>query len=83
VYSQYIKRERVEAQRIEADERVTLPLDLDYGAVSGLSTELQNKLSLHKPNSLADAKKIEGMTPAALVILLAITKKAAKTRLAG
>jgi tRNA uridine 5-carboxymethylaminomethyl modification enzyme len=83
VYSQYIKRERIEAQRIEADERVTLPLDLDYRAVSGLSTELQNKLSLHKPNSLADAKKIEGMTPAALVILLAITKKAAKTRLAG
>jgi tRNA uridine 5-carboxymethylaminomethyl modification enzyme len=83
VYSQYIKRERIEAQRIEADERVALPLDLDYGAVSGLSTELQHKLSLHKPNSLADAKKIEGMTPAALVILLAITKKAAKTRLAG
>jgi tRNA uridine 5-carboxymethylaminomethyl modification enzyme len=48
-----------------------IPDDFDYGAVSGLSGELASKLVRLRPSTLAMAAKIEGMTPAALVLLLA------------
>ncbi|NIQ94557.1 MAG: hypothetical protein GWN87_10320, partial [Desulfuromonadales bacterium] len=54
----------VEAYR--RDESIALPENLDFAALSGLSAEIRQKLEHHKPLSLAQAARIEGMTPSAL-----------------
>ena len=48
-----------------------IPIDFDYGAVGGLSAELQLKLSHVRPTTLGQASRIDGMTPAALTLVLA------------
>jgi tRNA uridine 5-carboxymethylaminomethyl modification enzyme len=59
------------------DQRRALPAGLDYSAIAGLSAELRTKLSSARPADLAQAARIDGMTPAALVLLLAHAKRAA------
>ncbi len=54
-----------------------LPADLDYSALPGLSRELQDKLNAIRPMTLEQAKGVEGMTPAALTVLLAHGRRAA------
>ena len=56
------------------DEALALPADLDYAAVVGLSTECRLKLSAVHPRTLGQAARIEGMTPAALTLVLAYVK---------
>jgi tRNA uridine 5-carboxymethylaminomethyl modification enzyme len=70
-YAPYIAREREEVIAIGKDEAMKLPDGLDYQAIGGLSSELSLKLQRTRPSSIADAKKIEGMTPAGLVVLMA------------
>jgi len=52
-----------------------LPIDFDYGAVSGLSSEVRQKLASHRPQTLAQAGRIAGVTPAAVSLLLVRLKK--------
>ncbi|MEO1774603.1 MAG: tRNA uridine-5-carboxymethylaminomethyl(34) synthesis enzyme MnmG [Pseudomonadota bacterium] len=73
-YGTYLERQTVEIERLAAEERQPLPRDLDYRALPGLSGELAAKLSRHRPETLAQARRIEGMTPAALIILLAAAR---------
>ncbi len=74
-YQGYIDRQAVEIARQEHNENFPLPESLDYLQVVGLSKEVQQKLNLHKPETLGQAGRISGVTPAALSLLLVHLKK--------
>ena len=74
-YQGYIDRQAVEIARQEHNESFPLPQSLDYAQVVGLSKEVQQKLNLHKPETLGQAGRISGVTPAALSLLLVHLKK--------
>jgi tRNA uridine 5-carboxymethylaminomethyl modification enzyme len=74
LYAQYTDRQTKDAEAIKANENTKLTNDLNYMTLGGLSGELARKLSEQRPASLADAARIEGMTPAALTLLIAASK---------
>jgi tRNA uridine 5-carboxymethylaminomethyl modification enzyme len=74
-YQGYIDRQASEIARQEHNETFPLPESLDYAQVVGLSKEVQQKLNLHKPETLGQAGRISGVTPAALSLLLVHLKK--------
>ncbi len=77
-YAPYLERQAQDVARLRRDERVELPVSLDYAAIGGLSGELRGKLEVVRPESLAQAARIEGMTPVALTqILLRVRREAA------
>ncbi len=69
-YAGYIDRQHEEIARHLAMESAKLPSDLDYRNVRGLSAEVQQKLNLHKPETIGQAARISGITPAAISLLL-------------
>jgi tRNA uridine 5-carboxymethylaminomethyl modification enzyme len=69
-YAVYLDRQEADVEAFRRDEAIALPADLDFGAIAGLSNELREKLTRSKPATLAQAARIEGMTPAALTLLL-------------
>ncbi|WP_018230998.1 tRNA uridine-5-carboxymethylaminomethyl(34) synthesis enzyme MnmG [Methyloversatilis universalis] len=79
-YQGYIDRQQDEVDRLRATEDTRLPDDLDYGAVGGLSREVQQKLTTHRPETLGQASRIQGITPAAISLLLVHLKKRAAVR---
>ncbi|RJL21343.1 tRNA uridine-5-carboxymethylaminomethyl(34) synthesis enzyme MnmG [Paracoccus siganidrum] len=80
LYDQYADRQKRDAELLRLDEAIELPADLDYGSISGLSGELRGKLSAAKPSTLAAAARIEGMTPAALTLILAMSRGGKRKR---
>jgi len=74
-YAAYVERQDVDVATLRRDEATIIPGDLEYAALPGLSTELSGKLERHRPTTIAQAAKIDGMTPAALLILLAYVRK--------
>ena len=74
-YHGYIDRQREEIERNRRNEQQSLPEDMDYTAVRGLSNEVRQKLSEHRPATLGLAARIPGMTPAAVSLLLVHLKK--------
>ncbi|AIN18769.1 MULTISPECIES: tRNA uridine-5-carboxymethylaminomethyl(34) synthesis enzyme MnmG [Yersinia] len=74
-YQGYIARQQEEIEKQLRNENTLLPADLDYRQVSGLSNEVIAKLNDHKPNSIGQASRISGITPAAISILLVWLKK--------
>ena len=74
-YQGYIDRQALEIARQEHSETFPLPDGLDYTQVMGLSKEVQQKLNLHRPDTLGQAGRISGVTPAALSLLLVHLKK--------
>ncbi len=74
-YAGYIERQRDEVARARRAEATPLPGDLDYAEVKGLSTEVSKKLARHKPETIGQAGRIPGVTPAALSLLLIHLKK--------
>lgn len=70
LYANYIARQQKDVEKLRKDELLKIPEDLDYSDISGLSSELQSKLQHVKPADLAQAARIDGMTPAALALLL-------------
>ncbi len=74
-YHGYIERQLNEIQRQARYESVTLPVDLDYNKVKGLSNEVKEKLIQHKPLTLGQASRISGITPSAISLLLVHIKK--------
>jgi len=74
-YQGYIDRQASEIARQEHNETFPLPESLDYAQVVGLSKEVQQKLNLHKPETLGQAGRVSGVTPAALSLLLVHLKK--------
>ncbi len=74
-YCGYIDRQQEEIQRTRYHEGLSLPLDLDYGAVLGLSAEVRETFLRHRPTTLGQAARIPGVTPAAISLLLIHLKK--------
>ena len=70
-YQGYVERQEVDIARFRRDENLTLPADLDYASLGGLSNEAREKLSAIRPATLGQAGRIEGVTPGALMALLA------------
>ncbi|PKP67314.1 MAG: tRNA uridine-5-carboxymethylaminomethyl(34) synthesis enzyme MnmG, partial [Alphaproteobacteria bacterium HGW-Alphaproteobacteria-8] len=78
-YEGYVDRQRRETLKLALDQDIRLPATLDYRGLSGLSTELRDKLSRVRPLTLAHAGRIEGMTPAAIVLLHGAARRASRT----
>ena len=77
-YQGYIERQREDVAKAESSETLVLPPDLDYKTVHGLSIEVQQKLNQHRPETLGQASRIQGITPAAISLLLVHLKKLRK-----
>ena len=73
-YVNYLDRQRKDIDTIKKDERVLIPMDLDYNSIQGLSTELKLKLSRARPKNMLQASNIDGITPAALMLVMAKIK---------
>jgi tRNA uridine 5-carboxymethylaminomethyl modification enzyme len=69
-YAVYLDRQATDAAQIRREEQRSIPDDLDFSAVPGLSNEIKQKLRIRSPRSLAEAQRIDGMTPAALAIIV-------------
>jgi tRNA uridine 5-carboxymethylaminomethyl modification enzyme len=74
-YEGYIQRQREEVARRREFEQLSLPADLDYRRVTGLSAEVQQKLSRFRPETIGQASRISGVTPAAISLLLVHLKR--------
>ena len=74
-YAGYIDRQADEVEKLRASENTALPADFDYAVVSGLSNELRQKLQDTRPQTLGQASRISGMTPAAISLLRIYLKK--------
>ena len=75
LYAGYLYRQQADIVAFKKDESLALPADVDYAAIPGLSTEARAKLIDARPATLGQAGRIEGVTPAALALLLAWMKK--------
>ena len=75
LYAGYMDRQEAEIASLRKDEGLLIPTDLDYFAIPSLSMELRQKLARAKPASVAQAGRVEGMTPAGLACLLGHIKK--------
>ena len=76
-YQGYIDRQRDEVARSQAYEDVGLPAEIDYAQVRGLSIEVRQKLAAHRPETIGQASRISGVTPAAISLLLVHLKRGA------
>jgi tRNA uridine 5-carboxymethylaminomethyl modification enzyme len=74
-YAGYIERQKDEVARQLAQETLELPLDIDYASVRGLSREVQQKLNQHRPQTIGQASRVQGVTPAAISLLLVHLKR--------
>ncbi|MEW6079290.1 MAG: tRNA uridine-5-carboxymethylaminomethyl(34) synthesis enzyme MnmG [Thermodesulfobacteriota bacterium] len=79
-YEGYISRQLREIEKFRDMEKQKIPGDFDYAAVPGLSAELKEKLSTVRPVSLGQASRLDGMTPAALSVLMMVLKTVSRTR---
>jgi tRNA uridine 5-carboxymethylaminomethyl modification enzyme len=79
-YAVYVKRQELDIAAFRKDEAIALPAEFVFAALPGLSTELRQKLERHRPASLGQAARLDGMTPAALMLLLAHLKKGQAAR---
>ncbi|MBN8631213.1 MAG: tRNA uridine-5-carboxymethylaminomethyl(34) synthesis enzyme MnmG [Rhodobacterales bacterium] len=82
-YDQYSDRQAKEVADLRRQETQRIPADFDFGKISGLSNELKQKLSRLQPDTILQASRIEGVTPAALLLVLAHLRKPQAERLAG
>ena len=82
-YAGYIDRQRQEIERQRRHEELTLPADLDYASVHGLSREVREKLDRHRPRTLGQANRVPGVTPAAISLLLIHLKRSSSRRNRG
>lgn len=73
-YAAYLRRQDEDVAQLKRDEAVSIPVDFDYSGIPSLSAEVRQKLVQHRPTTIAQAGRIEGITPAALLTLLARLK---------
>jgi tRNA uridine 5-carboxymethylaminomethyl modification enzyme len=74
-YHGYIERQQEEIERSAAQENARLPHDIDYSKITGLSMEARQKLTRHQPETLGQAARISGITPAAISVLMVYAKR--------
>ncbi|AXS38808.1 tRNA uridine-5-carboxymethylaminomethyl(34) synthesis enzyme MnmG [Breoghania sp. L-A4] len=75
LYAVYLERQDADIARLQREEGTVIPADFDYSVISGLSNELTQKLAKVRPGTLAQAGRIDGITPVALTLVLAHVKK--------
>ncbi|MEP5089593.1 MAG: tRNA uridine-5-carboxymethylaminomethyl(34) synthesis enzyme MnmG, partial [Paracoccaceae bacterium] len=80
LYANYIIRQQKDVEALKRDENQRIPIDYAYDDIDGLSNELRKKLSDARPSNLAQAARVDGMTPAALALLLARLRSSDKVR---
>ena len=81
-YAVYLDRQDADIARTRRELDCAIPAGLDYAAIPGLSRELRDKLAAARPMTLGQAQRLEGMTPAALTVLLAHVSRPASSRAA-
>ena len=74
-YEGYISRQADEIERLRRNENTELPVDLDYDVIGGLSNEIKQKLKEVRPETVAQASRVQGVTPAAVSQILVHLKK--------
>src|SRR5260221_5615127 len=74
-YAVYLDRQAAEVAAFKRDEAFAIPDAIDYGAVPGLSNEVRQKLSAARPRTIGQASRLDGITPAALVLLAAFVRR--------
>ena len=79
-YASYVTRQDADVAVLQREEGRTIPADFDYASISGLSNELVQKLSHARPATLAHAGRLDGMTPSALLLLLAHVRRPSRRR---
>lgn len=82
-YSVYLDRQKAEFEQIRHEEGRLIPNELDFSMVPGLSNELKQKMYQRRPRSIADAQRMEGMTPAALAVIVAHVRNAEQSTRKG
>lgn len=83
IYATYIDRQSADVKAMQREEGHEIPDDFDYTALTGLSNELKGKLLQARPRTLAQAGRLDGMTPAALTLILASLRRSERQRSAG
>ena len=78
-YDVYLSRQAADIAAYRRDESFELPDDFDYAALPGLSNEMKQKLQTHRPRTIGHASRIDGVTPAALTLLVAHVRRVKKT----
>jgi len=79
-YAVYLDRQAQDRELLARDEQMVLPQELDFDMISGLSNELKAKLKQALPHNIAEAQRIDGMTPAALSLLITQTQRLRRER---
>jgi tRNA uridine 5-carboxymethylaminomethyl modification enzyme len=74
-YAVYLERQAAEVMAFKRDETFEIPDQIDYGAVPGLSNEVRQKLAVARPRTIGQASRLDGITPAALVLLAAYVRR--------
>ncbi|MEM1129115.1 MAG: tRNA uridine-5-carboxymethylaminomethyl(34) synthesis enzyme MnmG [Pseudomonadota bacterium] len=80
LYAQYMERQSRDVDALKREQGHEIPVDFDYSALPGLSNELKGKLTKARPTTLAQAGRIEGVTPAALTLVLARLRQVERTK---
>ena len=80
LYSNYVARQDLEIEALRRDEAWEIPADFDYRQLSGLSSELKAKLEFARPASILQASRLDGITPAALTLILSRLRQAKRSR---
>lgn len=80
LYANYIARQQRDVEAMKRDESYQIPRDFDFESLDGLSSEMKQKLSRAKPQNIAQASRVEGVTPAALTLVLAKLRRDEKAR---
>ncbi len=76
-YAIYLERQKADVAAMEREEALLIPPAIDFSGTSGLSNELKQKLKQRKPRSIAEAQRIDGMTPAALALIITQIRRGA------
>ena len=80
LYANYIERQKRDVEALQRDEAHEIPAEFDYHGLDGLSNELSTKLTAARPRTLAQAGRVEGVTPAALTLILAKLRQAERAK---
>ncbi len=78
-YAGYLDRQTADIRAFRKDENIRLPVDLDYDGIQGLSNEMKEKLTRARPHTLGQAARVDGVTPAALTLVLGAVKRLQST----
>ncbi|MEQ1670630.1 MAG: FAD-dependent oxidoreductase, partial [Hyphomicrobium sp.] len=80
LYAAYVRRQDDDVAVLKRDEAIAIPVNFDYAAIPSLSAEVRTKLARAKPSTIAQAARLEGITPAAVLVLLGYLKAASGPR---